>query len=41
MQLREQGFHAVHHKPYQPVGGPVYLDSKQLILHALGQEQQV
>ena len=40
-QQQEQGFHAVSHKPYKGIGDPFYLDPKKLILHALGQWQEV
>ena len=37
MQMNQQGFRSVPHKPYQGIGDPFYLDQKKLILHALGQ----
>ena len=40
-QLTQQGFRSLIHKPYQGIGDPFYLDQKKLILHALGQWQEV
>ncbi|XP_071510854.1 coiled-coil domain-containing protein 60-like [Diadema antillarum] len=40
-QMNEQGYKSVNYKPYELLGGPLELDSKQLILSALGQLQEV
>ena len=39
--MNEEGFHSPSHKPYQGIGDPFYLDQKALILHALGQWDEV
>ncbi|XP_013378790.1 coiled-coil domain-containing protein 60 isoform X2 [Lingula anatina] len=36
-QLTQQGFRSVNYKPYQNIGGEIYLSNKRLILTALGQ----
>ena len=40
-QTLQQGFSSVNFKPYKGIGDPFYLDQKKLILHALGQWQEV
>ena len=40
-QSQQQGFSSVNFKPYKGIGDPFYLDQKKLILHALGQWQEV
>lgn len=40
-QMSQQGFKSVSYKPYQGIGDPFYLDEKKLILHALGQWNEV
>ena len=41
LQMTEHGFKSPNNKPYQGIGDPFYLDQKRLILHALGQWQEV
>ena len=41
VQMTQQGFRSLIHKPYQGIGDPFYLDQKKLILHALGQWEEV
>ncbi len=40
-QVMQQGFSSVNFKPYKGIGDPFYLDQKKLILHALGQWEEV
>ena len=40
-QVMQQGFSSVNFKPYKGIGDPFYLDQKKLILHALGQWEDV
>ena len=40
-QATSQGFQCPQHKPYIGIGDPFHLDHKKLILHALGQLEQV
>ena len=40
-QITSQGFWSVSHKPYRGIGDPFYLDEKKLILHSLGQWDEV
>lgn len=40
-QMTSQGFRSVNFKPYHGIGDPFYLDQQQLILHALGQLEEV
>lgn len=40
-QMSEQGFNACNYKPYKGIGDPIYLDNKKLILHSLGQWDEV
>ncbi|XP_042193462.1 coiled-coil domain-containing protein 60 isoform X1 [Callorhinchus milii] len=39
-QLSQQGYRSVSWKPYQEIGAPLYLETKKLILHSLGQLDQ-
>lgn len=41
MQMSQQGFRSVNNKPYQGLGDPFYLEPKKLVLHALGQWDEV
>ena len=41
MQMAEQGFRSINYKPYLGLGDPFYLDQRRLILHALGQLDDV
>ena len=40
-QMATMGFKSASHKPYVGIGDPFYLDHKKLILHALGQWDEV
>ena len=40
-QKNEQGYNSPNWKPYQMLGEPMHLDDKKLILHALGQLDEV
>ena len=40
-QMATMGFQSLSHKPYVGIGDPFYLDHKKLILHALGQWDEV
>ena len=40
-QLSQQGFHSPVNEPYQAVGTPVCLETKKLLLHSLGQSDEV
>ena len=40
-QMATMGFKSVSHKPYVGIGDPFHLDQKKLILHALGQLDEV
>ena len=40
-QMATMGFRSVSHKPYVGIGDPFFLDQKKLILHALGQWDEV
>lgn len=40
-QLSSQGFRSVNYEPYHGIGDPFYLDHKKMILHALGQWEEV
>ena len=40
-QLNNCGYHAAINKPYQGMGDPFYLEEKKVILHGLGQWQEV
>ncbi|KAL8561389.1 hypothetical protein ACOMHN_063316 [Nucella lapillus] len=40
-QMSGQGFRSANHRPYHGVGDPFYLDEKKMILHALGQWDEV
>ena len=39
--MATMGFQSLSHKPYVGIGDPFYLDHKKLILHALGQWDEV
>lgn len=41
LQMATMGFKSASHKPYVGIGDPFYLDHKKLILHALGQWNEV
>ncbi|XP_048467408.1 coiled-coil domain-containing protein 60 isoform X2 [Rhincodon typus] len=40
-QLSRQGYRSVSWKPYQAIGQPLYLEPRQLVLHSLGQLDQI
>ena len=40
-QMATMGFQSLSYKPYVGIGDPFYLDHKKLILHALGQWDEV
>jgi len=40
-QLGQQGFHCPINEPYQPIGAPFCLETKKLLLHSLGQSDEV
>jgi len=40
-QQTQQGFHCPINEPYQAVGGPICLETKKLLLHSLGQSDEV
>ena len=40
-QMSLMGFQSLNHKPYVGIGDPFYLDEKKMILHALGQWNEV
>ncbi|XP_048411647.1 coiled-coil domain-containing protein 60-like isoform X2 [Stegostoma tigrinum] len=40
-QLSRQGYRSVSWKPYQAIGQPLHLEPRQLVLHSLGQLDQI
>nr|XP_015221508.1 PREDICTED: coiled-coil domain-containing protein 60 isoform X4 [Lepisosteus oculatus] len=40
-QLTRQGYRAVNWRPYEEIGEPLVLEPKRLILHSLGQPEQI
>ena len=40
-QFSSQGYQSVKHKAYCGIGDPFYLDEKKLMLHSLGQLNEV
>ena len=40
-QISSMGFRSANHRPYHGIGDPFYLEEKKLILHALGQWDEV
>jgi len=40
-QMKSTGFNSVKHEPYRGIGDPFYLEEKKLVLHALGQWDEV
>ena len=41
MQLTQQGFQTPINEPYQAIGTPICLETKKLLLHSLGQSDEV
>lgn len=41
MQMSHQGFQSAKNRPYKGIGDPFYLEPKKLVLHALGQWDNV